>query len=142
MIVDVAHASEATVDDVLALARRPLVSSHGGVRGTADSNRNLSDEQARGIAANGGVVGIGFWEAATGGRDVGAIVRAIAHAVNVAGVEHVGLGSDFDGAVTVAIDAAGMIRITDGLLAHGFDDADVSRVMGGNAMRVLAETLP
>jgi microsomal dipeptidase-like Zn-dependent dipeptidase len=142
MVVDVAHASEATIDDVLAIARRPIVSSHAGVRGTADNNRNLSDVQLRGIAASGGVVGIGFWEAATGGRDLGAIVRAIVHAVNVAGADHVGLGSDWDGAVAVPIDAAGMVHLTDALLDEGYDDATVARIMGGNAMRVLAETLP
>ena len=68
MVVDVAHASAATIDDVLAVATRPVVASHTGVRGTADNARNLSDDHLRGIAATGGVVGIGFWDTATVAR--------------------------------------------------------------------------
>ena len=142
MLVDVAHASAATIDDVLAMATRPVVASHSGVRGTADNARNLSDDHLRGIAATGGLVGIGFWDTATGGDDVASIVRAIAHAADVAGTEHVGLGSDFDGGVTVPIDATGLVQITDGLLALGWDEDAIGKVMGRNALRVLAEVLP
>ena len=99
MIVDVAHASAATIDDVLAMATRPVVASHTGVRGVADNARNLSDEHLRGIAATGGLIGIGFWSTACGGDDAASIARSIRYAIDVAGVEHVALGSDFDGAV-------------------------------------------
>ena len=99
MLVDVAHASAATVDDVLAMSTRPVVASHTGARGVLDNARNLSDEHLRGIAASGGLVGVGFWPTACGGDDVAAIVRSIRYAIDVAGVEHVGLGSDFDGGV-------------------------------------------
>jgi len=142
MIVDLAHASTATIDDVIAISRRPLVVSHTGVRGTCDNVRNLSDDHLRGVAASGGLVGIGFWPNATGGDDVAAIARAIRHATNVAGIDHVGLGSDFDGAVAQPIDASGMAQITDALLAEGFGDDQVAAVMGGNALRVLAALLP
>jgi membrane dipeptidase len=142
MIVDVAHASAATIDDVLGMASRPVVASHTGVRGTADNARNLSDAHLRGIAGTGGMVGIGFWPTACGGDDVAAIARSIAYAVDVAGVEHVGLGSDFDGAVPVPIDATGLAQITDALLGLGLADADIERVMGGNVVRLLAEALP
>jgi len=142
MLVDVAHASEATIDDVLAIATRPVVASHTGVRGTFDSPRNLPDGQLRGIAGTGGVVGIGFWDAATGGRDVAAIVRAIGHAVEVAGPAHVALGADFDGAVATPFDATGLPMLTDALLAAGFDGRIVRGVMGENAIRVLRATLP
>jgi membrane dipeptidase len=142
MIVDVAHASAATIDDVLAMATRPVVASHTGVRGVADNARNLSDAHLRGIAATGGLVGIGFWDTASGGEDVAAIAQSIAYGVDVAGVEHVGLGSDFDGAVTVPFDATGMALITEALLAAGLDEPSIAAVMGGNAMRVLAEVLP
>ena len=90
MVLDVAHASSATIDDVLAFARRPVIASHTGVRGTADNARNLSDEHLRGIAATGGLVGIGFWETACGGDDVASIARSIRYAVDVAGAAHVG----------------------------------------------------
>jgi membrane dipeptidase len=142
MIVDVAHASGQTIDDVLAMATRPVVASHTGVRGTADNARNLTDRQLRRIAATGGVVGIGFWETACGGDDVTAIARSIAYAVDVAGIDHVALGSDFDGAVTVPIDASGLVRITDGLLDLGMDERSIGKVMGGNAVRVLLDALP
>jgi membrane dipeptidase len=142
VIVDLAHASARTIEDVLAMATRPVVASHTGVRGTADNARNLSDEQLRGIAATGGMVGIGFWPTATGGDDAASIGRAIAYAAGVIGVEHVGLGSDFDGAVPVPFDASGLALVTESLLAHGFDEAAIGRIMGGNAIDLLRQCLP
>jgi microsomal dipeptidase-like Zn-dependent dipeptidase len=142
MVVDLAHASARTVTDVLGLASRPVVVSHTGVRGTCDNNRNLGDEQLRGVARTGGVVGIGYWDTAVCGRDARAIARAIRHAVGVAGAEHVGLGSDFDGAVTAPFDTTGVVQVTDALLAEGLDEDAVSKIMGGNVVRVLRQTLP
>lgn len=142
MLVDLAHACAATIDDVLAIASRPVVVSHSGVRATADNARNLSDDQLRGVAATGGMVGIGFWPTATGGEDAASIARAIAHAVTVIGADHVGLGSDFDGAVSVPFDASGLAILTAALLAHGLDEAAIAAVMGGSAIRLLRETLP
>ncbi|HEX8499253.1 MAG TPA: membrane dipeptidase [Pyrinomonadaceae bacterium] len=142
MLVDLAHASAATIDGVLAVSTRPVVVSHTGVRGTCDNNRNLSDEQLRRIAATGGVIGIGYWEAATCGRDARAVARAVRHAADVAGVEHVALGSDFDGAVSQPFDARGVVLVTEALLEAGFDDSQVRAVMGGNVFRLLSETLP
>lgn len=142
MIVDLAHASARTIDDVLALTRRPVVVSHTGVRGTCDNNRNLTDDQLRRIAATGGVIGIGFWNGAVCGHDAKAIARAISHAVKIAGMDHVGLGSDFDGAVTTPFDASGLARITEALLGEGFTEEQVAKVMGGNVIRVLKAALP
>ena len=141
MIVDVAHASAATIDDVLAMATRPVVVSHTGVRGTADNARNLTDDQLRGIAATGGVVGIGFWETASGGIDVGRDRARRRLRGRHRGLDHVALGSDFDGAVRMPIDATGMAQMTDALLALGWDET-VAKVMGRNAMRVLGDVLP
>jgi microsomal dipeptidase-like Zn-dependent dipeptidase len=142
MLVDVAHAAAATIDDVLAMAARPVVASHTGLCGTADNPRNLTDAQARGIAATGGVIGIGFWPTACGGEDVTAIARAIHYAVDVAGVEHVALGSDFDGAVPVPIDVTGLVQLTDALIDAGLADDEIAKVMGGNVRRLLADVLP
>ncbi|HSS34751.1 MAG TPA: membrane dipeptidase [Patescibacteria group bacterium] len=142
MIVDVAHASEATIDDVLAVATRPVVASHTGVRASHDVTRNLADAHVRGIAATGGLVGIGFWPTATGGDDPASIARSVRAAVGLVGVDHVGLGSDFDGGVPVPFDATGIVQITDRLLGDGFTDEEIARIMGGNALRVLAATLP
>ena len=142
MLLDLSHASAATIDDALAVATRPVVVSHTGVRGIADNNRNLTDEQVRGVAATGGVIGIGFWPTASGGDDASAIVRSIRYVVSIAGIDHVGLGSDFDGAVPVPFDATGMAQITDALLDDGFSTPSIEAIMGGNVLRLLRDTLP
>ncbi|MBS1810150.1 MAG: dipeptidase [Acidobacteria bacterium] len=142
MLVDIAHASPATIDDVLTMATRPVMVSHTGVKGTCSNNRNLSDEQLQRIAKTGGVIGIGHWETAVCGTDAKAIAKAIHHAVNVAGIDHIGLGSDFDGAVTVPFDTTGLVQITDALLGEGFSEDDIKKIMGGNVLRVLRENLP
>jgi microsomal dipeptidase-like Zn-dependent dipeptidase len=142
MLVDLAHSSPRTFEEVVAAARRPVVVSHTGVRGTCDNVRNLSDEQLRGVARTGGVVGIGFWDTAVCGTDVQAIVRALRYAVGVAGIEHVALGSDFDGAVTTPFDASGLPLLTEALLTDGFGEAEIAAVMGGNVRRLLEQTLP
>jgi membrane dipeptidase len=142
ILLDLAHASPRTIADALAMATRPVVVSHSGVKGTCDNARNLSDAELRGVAATGGVIGIGFWDTAVCGNDAAAIARAIRHAASVAGIDHVGLGSDWDGAVTVPFDAAGLVALTDALLEAGFTDAEVAKVMGGNAVRLLSAALP
>jgi microsomal dipeptidase-like Zn-dependent dipeptidase len=142
ILLDLAHASPAAVDDALAMATRPVVVSHTGVKGTCDNRRNLSDAQVRGVAATGGVVGIGFWDTAVCGTDEGAIARAIVHAARVAGIDHVALGSDFDGAVTTPFDAAGLPRLTEALLRAGLSEDQVAKVMGGNVARLLGQALP
>ena len=93
--------------------------SHTGVKGTCNNNRNLSDDELRAVARTGGVIGIGYWETATCGSDAAAIARAIRYAANVVGVEHVGLGSDFDGATIEPFDTTGLVKITEALLAQG-----------------------
>ena len=142
MIIDLAHASPATIDDVLALAQRPLMVSHTGVRGTCNNQRNLSDSQLRRIAAQGGLVGIGFWDTAVCGKDVTAIAAAIRYAVGLAGVRHVAYGSDFDGAVGTAIDAAHLASLTQALLAAGLSVADIRLIAGQNVLDFLLKNLP
>ena len=137
MIVDVAHASHAAVADILAMARRPVVSSHGGVQATCGVNRNLSDTEIRGIARTGGVIGIGYWDAAICGATPDRVAAAILHVRDVAGIDHVGLGSDFDGAVTTGFDAAGVPAVAQALLDRGLSRDDVAKVMGGNVLRVV-----
>jgi microsomal dipeptidase-like Zn-dependent dipeptidase len=142
MIVDVAHASAKTIDDVLAIATRPVFVSHSGVRGTCDNQRNLSDVELRGIARTGGVIGIGYWDTAVCGTDAQAIAKAIRYAANLVGVDHVGLGSDFDGAVKTPFDTTGLVQITDALIAEGFSDEEIGKIMGRNVLRLLIENLP
>lgn len=142
ILVDLAHASPRVIEDVLARATRPVVVSHTGVRATCDSNRNLSDDQLRAIAAKGGVVGIGFFSLATCGNDIDSIIRAIQHAVSVAGIDHVALGSDWDGAVSTPFDASGIAQITEALLRTGMGEADIAKIMGENALALLRASLP
>ncbi|GHH15192.1 dipeptidase [Sphingomonas glacialis] len=137
MIVDVAHSSHATIAEVISMARRPIVASHGGVQATCKVNRNLTDDEIRGIARTGGVIGIGYWDAAICSTKPAAAAAAIAHVRDVAGIDHVGLGSDFDGAVTTGFDASQLAAVTQALIDRGFSDADVAKVMGGNVLRVL-----
>ena len=142
MIIDLAHASQQTIDDVLRLSQRPVIVSHTGVKGACNNNRNLSDEQIKRIAKNGGLIGIGFWSNATCGSDVAAIVKAIRYAVKVAGIGHVALGSDWDGYVATPIDAAGMGAITAALEQAGFDETAIRSIMGENVVRFLSRALP
>ena len=142
VIVDLAHASSQTVQEVLAMATRPVVVSHTGVAATCPGPRNLTDDQLRAIAANGGLVGIGYWDGAVCEPTVANIVKAMQHAVQVAGAAHVALGSDFDGATRTPFDTRGVAAITDGLLKAGLDQGAVARVMGGNMRDFLLQQLP
>ena len=142
MVVDIAHSSHVTVAQVLKMARKPVVSSHGGVQATCKVNRNLTDDEIKGVARTGGVIGIGYWDAAVCDNSPGGIVKAIAHVRNLVGIDHVGLGSDFDGAVHTRFDTTRLDAITQALIDAGFSDADIAKVMGGNVLRVLASTLP
>jgi membrane dipeptidase len=142
MIVDLAHASSQTIDEVLQISQQPVLVSHTGVRGTCDNARNLTDRQLQKIAQTGGVIGIGFWKTAVCGDSVEAIAKAIRYAVNLVGVEHVALGSDFDGAVRLPMGADQMVQITAALKAAKFSDADIQAIMGMNVIRLLKATLP
>jgi membrane dipeptidase len=142
MLIDLAHASPQTIDDVTAMATHPVVISHTGVRAVCDNNRNLPDKQLLEVAKTGGVVGVGFWETATCGNDVAAIASTIRYLADKIGVDHVGLGSDFDGEVATPIDASGMAQLTDALLKQGFREDEIKKIMGENDLRVLHEVLP
>jgi microsomal dipeptidase-like Zn-dependent dipeptidase len=142
MLIDVAHASPKVIEDVLRTATKPVVVSHTGVKGTCDNQRNLSDEQLKGIAATGGVIGIGFWDTAVCGEDARSIAKSIAYAANVVGTEHVALGSDFDGSVKVSFDTSGEALITEALLGENFSEEEIAQIMGGNVLKLLSENLP
>lgn len=142
MVIDLAHSSDKTISDVLTLVDGPVVVSHTGVRGTCDNNRNVTDEQIRRIASTGGVIGVGYWEMMLCGADAAAIARAVRHIAKVAGVDHAALGSDFDGSIEPPFDVSGLPLITEALLAEGFTEEEIAKIMGGNAARVLLEALP
>jgi microsomal dipeptidase-like Zn-dependent dipeptidase len=142
MLIDLAHASAATLRDVTAMATRPLIVSHTGVKGTCNNPRNLSDDELRAVARTNGVIGIGLWDTATCGNDARAAARAIHYAVNIVGADHVALGSDFDGGITAPFDSSGWALLTDALLQEGISEQDIHKIMGENAVRVLLEVFP
>ena len=142
IIIDLSHASEMLIDDVLAISVKPVVLSHTGVKATCPNGRNISDKHARLIGQKNGLIGIAFFSQATCGKDIASIVRAIKKAVELAGVDHVALGSDFDGVVRTPIDAAGMKYLTAALLESGMNRESVRKIMGGNTLRFLQQNLP
>ena len=140
--IDLAHASHAAIREVLALATKPVVSSHGGVQGNCPGPRSLSDEELLAIARNGGVVGIGYWKNAVCDVSMHGIVAAILYAIKVAGVDHVGLGSDFDGHVATPFDTTALPALGNALVEAGLSQQDLYKVMGANLRRVLLANLP
>ena len=142
MVIDLAHASPAMAREVLAMpAARPIV-SHTGIHSHCATQRNFADDILQGVAAKRGVVGIGYWEEVTCGATVAAIADSIAAAVALLGPDAVSLGSDFDGAVTTPLDSSQLASLTQALMDKGLPHATIAKVMGGNMMRYLAETLP
>lgn len=137
MIVDIAHCSRKCVADILAMAKRPVVSSHGGVQATCKVNRNLSDEEIRGVAKTGGVIGVGYWEGAVCSTDPRATAKAMKHIRDLVGIETVALGSDYDGATTVRFDTSQLTQVTQALMDEGFTENEIRAAMGGNALRVI-----
>lgn len=142
VVIDLAHASNQSIDEVLAMATRPVVFSHGGVQATCKVNRNLSDAQIRAVAATGGVIGIGYWDAAICRLDVQAVVDAIEHVILVGGLDSAALGSDFDGSTEVAWDTSQIALVTQELMNRGRSEAEIQAIMGGNTLRVLGQVLP
>ncbi len=137
ILVDIAHCSHACVADILATARRPVVSSHGGVQATCKVNRNLTDDEIRGLAKTGGVIGIGYWDAAVCDTSPRAVAKAMKHVKDLVGVQYIALGSDYDGGTTVRFDTSGLVQVTQALLDEHFTPDEVRAVMGGNALRVI-----
>jgi len=142
IIIDLAHASEALIEDVLDFSEKPVVVSHTGVKGTFESPRNLSDDQLLNIAAKGGVIGIGFWKGAVGSSSPKDIAKAIRYTADIIGIDHVCLGSDWDGATSIYFDAANIWVLTKALLDEGFSNTEIYQIMGGNQKDFLLANLP
>ncbi len=142
MIIDLAHASPQTARDVLAIDGTKPIVSHTGIYSHCPVHRNFPDDLMQAIAAKGGIIGIGFWADVTCDASPAGVAGAIVAAINLVGVDHVALGSDYDGAVTVAFDSSQIAALTQALMDKGLDEATIAAVMGGNMMRFLAENLP
>jgi microsomal dipeptidase-like Zn-dependent dipeptidase len=142
MALDLAHASPRVIDDVLTMTTAPVLVSHTGVQGTCEGPRNLSDDHVRRIAATGGLLGLAMFEGAVGGTSVEDTARAMRYTADLVGVEHLALGTDFDGSITAPVDASGLALLTEALMGQGFTDDEIARIMAGNALRVLCQVLP
>ena len=142
VIIDIAHASPQMVADVLELSSAPAILSHGGMKGLCDSARNLDDSLMVEFANKGGLVGIGYWEGAICDVTPKGIVQAIRYAIDIMGVEHVALGSDYDGATAVLFDTSELAILTETMLQKGFTEHEIRSVMGENVKRFMLENLP
>ncbi len=162
MLVDVSHVSDETFWDVIEVTRAPVIASHSSARALIDVPRNLSDEMLRAVGKNGGVVMVNFGGSFIDPRKAGygktaldmlrhlgpspvplaRLLDQIDHVARVAGIDHVGLGSDFDGTLFMpegARDVAGFPNITAGLLGRGFSEDQIRGILGENLLRVFAQ---
>lgn len=142
IIIDLTHLSAKMIDDILDRTNSSVVVSHTGVVGTFESPRNLSDDQLMRIAENGGLVGITFFKGAIPKVGVEGIVDAMKYVKDFVGVEHVALGSDYDGDILAPFDVTGFPLIVEEMLKQGFTDHEIRAIMGGNVKRFLLENLP
>lgn len=137
LVIDLAHANHETIMDVLEISEQPVLFSHGGVREYTDHDRAVTDDEIRAIAGKGGVIGI--WPHGRHIADVAEMVDYIEHVIRVAGIDHVGIGSDLRGVSRYAAgfdDDAKFHAVASELLNREYSAADVGKVMGGNFFRV------
>lgn len=142
MLIDLSHAAESTFYEVLERSKRPVACTHSSARSLCNHPRNLTDDQLRALAKQGGVAQATFYPGflrETEGATVKDAVRHILHMIEVAGIDHVGIGSDFDGdgGVPGLASAADMIHLTRRLQAEGLTDEDLRKLWGANFLRVL-----
>jgi membrane dipeptidase len=145
MVVDIAHISPKGFWDVLDVAQKPFIISHSLPRKFMDIPRNLDDGQIKAVAEKGGVIGATFYFSSYGGQQgsIENILDVIDYFVNIAGVEHVGIGSDFDGYdgnVNGLESCEKMINLTRGLVYRGYSDEDIAKILGKNFIRVFEKT--
>lgn len=146
MIIDVSHLAEPGFWDVLAETEHPVVASHSNARAICDHLRNLSDEQIKGLAANGGVLGINFCPAFVDSRraTIDRVIDHIDHVLDLVGDDHIGIGSDFDGigdAPEGLEDVSRLPCLTEKLLQRGYKEKTIKKILGENFMRVFQEVL-
>lgn len=141
-IVDVAHASPQMISDVLKLSSSPVILSHGGVKGACDTVRNLDDALMKDIAEKGGLIGIGYWDAAACDITPLGVVKSIRYAIDLLGIDHVALGSDYDGSTEVLFDTSELAILTQTMIDNDFTESEIRQVMGENVMFFLLDNLP
>lgn len=142
IMLDISHSSEQVVKDILSISSQPLLISHTGFYGHCPSPRNISDDLMQQIAANGGLIAVGYWDAAVCKSNVNEIAKAIKYGIELVGSEHVALGSDYDGATSVPFDTSELIYLTQALLDLGVSELHIKQVMGANMLQYLELHLP
>ncbi|MCO6453443.1 MAG: dipeptidase [Caldilineales bacterium] len=148
IMIDVSHLNNAGLDEVLAMTDGPIIASHSNAHALCPIYRNLTDEQIRAIAATGGVIGATFVSMYLTPNPADATIEHlfdhIDHLVQVGGIDHIGIGSDLDGCTLPAgiKDGASYPLLTDGLLARGYAEQDIRKILGENFRRVFLQTLP
>jgi membrane dipeptidase len=149
IIVDISHLSPTGVRDVLHVSEAPVIASHSNAYALCPHRRNLTDEQLEGIASKGGVVGVTFVpNFVTENKNLTTLKRVLDHIdymVKTMGLDHVGLGSDFDGFSNAKVqgmeDVTHLPRLTVGLVERGYSEEDVKKILGGNFVRVFREVV-
>jgi microsomal dipeptidase-like Zn-dependent dipeptidase len=142
IIIDLSHSSQQVVQDVLKISDQPLVISHTGFNGHCKSPRNISDTLMKEIALKGGLIAVGFWDAAICDNTPKVVAEAINFGINLIGVDHVSLGSDFDGTIAPGFDTSELEAITHELIELGLDEIEIRKVMGLNMLTFLQNNLP
>lgn len=142
IMVDISHTSEKTSYDAIALSEYPVIASHSSAKALCDHRRNLSDDLMKALAAKGGVVQVCLYDAFlsdTPGATITHAIEHIDHIVRTVGIDHVGIGSDFDGGGGIpGVNAANeMINLTVELLRKSYSEEDIRKIWGGNLMRVM-----
>ena len=145
IMVDLSHAAEKSFYDALQISSTPIVCSHSNCRALCDHPRNLTDDQLRALAARGGVAHTTLYAGflrKTGEATILDAITHLEHAINIMGIDHVGLGTDFDGdgGVRGIADASELINFTLHLLKRKYSERDIRKIWGGNWLRVMAET--
>lgn len=144
MAIDVSHMSRNTFFDVINVSEAPVIATHSGVNALRDHQRNLTDEQLVALAENGGVIGIVFYPHFIKDDSqayIEDVVDHIDYAVNLVGIDHVGIGSDFDGASMPEDlkNSSELYKLTEELVERGYSKDDIEKILGKNTLRVLKE---
>ena len=144
VMVDLSHAAESSFYDALEASRTPIVCSHSSCRALCDHPRNLTDDQMRRLAEKGGVMQVTAYNgflSTKGDADIYTLMDHLRHAADVMGIDHIGLGTDFDGdgGIPGLADSSDMLNFTRELLLHEFTEDDIRKIWGGNWLRVMKE---
>lgn len=143
MMIDVAHSSIKVVEDVLELTDAPILVSHTGILSLCDHPaRNIPDRLMKRIADRGGLIGVGYWEMAVCDTSPDGIADMLIHGANRFGIDHIALGSDFDGSIKAEFDTSQLALLTDALMRKGMSEDDIAKIMGENLIAYFSRNLP